>query len=113
MPRHRVCRDNELNQFGRVKRSLPNITPSATTTVQSRTARLAVSLVLTRLDYCNAVLAGQLNRPQSVINAAARPVLSGRRTDHITPLLMGLHWLRVSERIEFKLRQWYSTSVSR
>ena len=40
---------------------------------------LVVSLVLTRLDYCNAVLAGlpayQLDRLQSAINAAARMIL--------------------------------------
>jgi len=39
---------------------------------------LVVSLVLTRLDYCNAILAGlpayQLDRLQSVINAAARVI---------------------------------------
>jgi len=69
--------------------------------------RLVVSLVLTRVDYCNSVLTGlpqsQLNRLQAVINAAARLILSGRRHDHITPLLLQLHWLRVPERIEFKL----------
>jgi len=57
--------------------------------------RVVVSLGLTRLDYCDAVLAGlpscQLNRLQSVINAAARLVLSGCHSDHITPLPMDLH----------------------
>ena len=45
----------------------------------------------------------QLNRLQAVINAAARLILSGRRRDHITPLFVQLHWLRVSDRIEYKL----------
>jgi hypothetical protein len=40
---------------------------------------------------------------QSVLNAAARLVLSARKYDHITPLLRELHWLRVPERITFKL----------
>jgi len=66
-----------------------------------------VSLVLTHIDYCNSVLSGlpssQLNRLQAVINDAARLILSGRRCDHITPLLVQLHWLRVPERIEYKL----------
>jgi hypothetical protein len=69
--------------------------------------RLVVALVLTRLDYCNALLAGlpavQLNRLQSVINAAARLVCSARWNDHVTPLLRHLHWLKIPERIEYKL----------
>jgi len=68
---------------------------------------LVESLVLTRLDYGNAMLAGvasnQLDRLQSVMNAAARLVCSARNCDHITPLLQDLHWLCVPQRIEFKL----------
>jgi hypothetical protein len=68
---------------------------------------LVVSLVLTRLDYCNAVLAGlpscQIDRLQSVINTAARLIFSARRCDHVTPLLAQLHWLPVRERLDFKL----------
>jgi len=68
---------------------------------------LVVSLVLSRLDYGNATLAdlpgNQLDRLQSVMNAAARLVCSARKYDHITPLLRDLHWLLVRDRIEFKL----------
>ena len=57
---------------------------------------LVASLVLTKLDYGIATLAGlpdrQLNRLQSVLNAAARLVCSARKFDHITPLLRDLHW---------------------
>ena len=42
-------------------------------------------------------------RLQSVLNAAARLVFSARRSDHITPFLQELHWLRVPERIQFRL----------
>ena len=63
---------------------------------------LVTSLVLSRLDYGNAVLAGipscLVTRLQSVMNAAARLVF-----DHITPLLSQLHWLKAKERIDFKL----------
>jgi len=66
-----------------------------------------VSLVLARLDYGNASLAGLpnilLNRLQSVLNAAARLIYSARKHDHISPLLSDLHWLRFPQRIEFKL----------
>ena len=68
---------------------------------------LVTSLVLSRVDYGNATLAGlparQLCRLQSVLHAAARIVFSARKYDHVTPLLRELHWLRVPERIIFKL----------
>jgi len=69
---------------------------------------LVLSMVLTRLDYCNAFLAGlpayQLDRLQSAsaINAAARIIYGASRYDHVSSLLKELHWLRVPERIEFK-----------
>ena len=68
---------------------------------------LVTALVLSRLDYGNVVLAGAtkdlLRRLQSVQNAAARLTLGLRRRDHITDALQKLHWLRVPERISFKL----------
>jgi len=68
---------------------------------------LVMALVLSRVDYGNATLAGlparQLCRLQSVLHAAARIVLRARKFDHVTPLLRELHWLRIPERITFKL----------
>ena len=40
---------------------------------------------------------------QSVLNAAARLVFSARRSERITPLLRELYWLRVPERVTFRL----------
>jgi len=39
---------------------------------------------------------------QSVLNAAAR-LISKRRFESVTPLLRDLHWLRVPQRVEYKL----------
>jgi len=70
---------------------------------------LIQALVVSKVDCCNSVLAGVsdsdtlLRRLQSVLNAAARLVFSARRSEHITPLLCELHWLRVPERIKFRL----------
>ena len=44
-----------------------------------------------------------LDRLQSILNAAARLVFSARRSERITLLLCDLHWLRVPERIQFRL----------
>ena len=68
---------------------------------------LVVLLVMPRLDYGNATLAGfptsQLRRLQSVLNAAARLVHRSSRYQHVTPMLRDLHWLRSLERIDFTL----------
>jgi len=59
---------------------------------------LVVALVLSRLDYGNAVLVGLpgylYSRLQSVLNAAARSIAGLRRSDHITDTLASFHWLR-------------------
>jgi len=38
-----------------------------------------------------------------VLNAAARSIAGLRRSDHITDTLASFHWLKVPERIQFKL----------
>jgi len=71
------------------------------------TARLVSALVLSRLDYCNAILVGlpqtTLSSLQRVLHAAARMVLNLRPCDDVTPALLELHWLPIAERIDFKL----------
>ena len=68
---------------------------------------LIVSMVLSRLDYGGATLAclpaRLLDRLQSFQNTAARLVFRSRKYDHVTPLLLDLHWLRVPKRIMFRL----------
>ena len=65
-----------------------------------------MSLILSR-DYGNATLAGlpayAISRLQSALNAAARLVFSLRKYDPVTLLLQELHWLKVEQRIEYKL----------
>lgn len=68
---------------------------------------LVTSLVLSRLDYCNSIYFGlpasSVQRLQAVQNAAARLVFNIRRSEHVTDALICLHWLRVTERIRFKM----------
>jgi len=66
------------------------------------------SLIVSRLDYCNILLAGcnkqLVDKLQRVLNCAARVIFRGDRREHVTPLLRDkLHWLRARERITFKL----------
>ncbi len=67
---------------------------------------LVQALVISRLDYCNALLAGlpsNTTKPlQMIQNAAARLVFNEPKRAHVTPLFVSLHWLQVAARIQFK-----------
>ncbi len=69
-------------------------------------AQLLVSLVNSRLDYCNALLAGLSSNTikplQMIQNAAAQLVFNEPKRAHVTPLFVSLHWLPVAARIQFK-----------
>ena len=65
------------------------------------------SLVISKLDYGNALLAGAhktvTNKLQRVQHMAARVVAGLRKTDHTTDTMCRLHWLPVRDRIQFKV----------
>ena len=70
---------------------------------------LVHTLVIVRMDYCNALLCGaredvirQLERLQ---RQAARVVCKKYKNDHIsvTELIEGLHWLPIRARIQYKI----------
>uniref|UniRef100_A0A3B1J3V1 Reverse transcriptase domain-containing protein n=1 Tax=Astyanax mexicanus TaxID=7994 RepID=A0A3B1J3V1_ASTMX len=67
---------------------------------QDATQVLVQSLVISRLDYCNSLLAGlplRATKPLQLIqNAAARLVFNLPKFSHVTPLLRSLHWLPVA-----------------
>jgi len=87
-----------LRQLRQIRRSVP------TDTFQT----LVVSLVLTRPDLGNSVLADLpvhlVRRLQSVLNAVARLTYHLRRSDHIIDVLVCLHCLRVPERGQFNFK---------
>ena len=66
------------------------------------------AFVTSKLDHCNSLL---YNIPKNVIkkklqsvqNAAAKLIARSRKCDHITPILVNLHWLPVSEGIKFNI----------
>ena len=47
--------------------------------------------------------ATQTNRLQLVLNSAARAVTKTPKFHHITPILKSLHWLKINERIQYKV----------
>ncbi len=70
------------------------------------TQLLVQALVLSRLDYCNALLAGlpanSIKHLQLIQNATARLIFNELKRTHVTPLFINLHWLPIAARIKFK-----------
>ena len=75
------------------------------------------SLILSRVDYCNALLHGaptiSIQKLEHVQSIATRIVLQVPRQSDSTPLLCQLHWLPVWQRITYKLACWHSGSAAR
>ena len=68
---------------------------------------LIQAFVTSKLDHWNSLL---YNVPKNIIkklpsvqNAAGRQITRPRKCDYITPILFHLHWLPVSEQINFKI----------
>ena len=77
-------------------------------TLDFDTARtLATSLVHSKLDYCNSLYYNlphtQIGRLQVIQNALARAVTNTPKLVHITPILKSLHWLKIKQRMEYKI----------
>ena len=70
-------------------------------------AQLIHALISSRLDLCNSILYNlpnnKIERLQRIQNQAARILTRSLRRNHITPVLRELHWLRINDRIIFKI----------
>ena len=68
---------------------------------------IATSLIHSKLDYCNSLYLNinsqQLNRLQLILNSAVRAVTKTPKFHHITPHLKSLHWLKIEQRIQYKI----------
>jgi len=68
---------------------------------------IATSLIHSKLDYCNSLFLNlpqsQLGRLQLILNSAARAVSQTPKFSHITPVLKSLHWLKIEQRIQYKV----------
>ena len=71
------------------------------------TKTLIQALVMSKLDYCNALLPGSskllLTKLQCIQNMACRIVCRLRKFDHVTQPMCDLHWLHTQERINYKI----------
>ena len=68
--------------------------------------RLVNALVISHLDYCNALFIGlpdsTIKPLQNVQNSATRVIFGLSKFEHISPGLKKLHWLPIEYSIEFK-----------
>src|SRR6218665_3269214 len=68
---------------------------------------IATSIIHSNLDYCNSLFLNldstQKQHLQLIQNSLARAVTRTPRHHHITPVLKSLHWLKIPERIHFKV----------
>ena len=93
-----VCRSTyfHLRNIGRIQHLLSH----------HATAQLIHALILTRLDYCNSVLyklpKSSILRLQRIQNQAASILTRTPRHDHITEVLIDLHWIKIKERTVYK-----------
>jgi len=68
---------------------------------------IATSLVHSNLDYCNSLYYNlphtQIGRLQVIQNALAKAVSNTPKFVHIIPILKTLQWLKIKQRMEYKI----------
>ena len=87
-------------QLYRSRRIRKFLTPQATQT-------LVHAFVTSNFDHCNSLFYGMhqylLNELQTIQNGAARVAMLVPKFEHITPVMVELHWLPVKYRIMYKI----------
>jgi len=93
-----LCQESNFHN-----RALRHIRPA----LDRATANTTVSIVNSRLDYCNSILSGSskynLQRLQRVQTNLARAVCKAWRWSSASDLLKQLQWLPICSRINYKL----------
>ena len=69
--------------------------------------QLIISLVLSKLDYCNSLFYNMSNenfkKLQTVQNHAARVISKANKRSSALPILKKLHWLPIRQRVSYKI----------
>ena len=69
--------------------------------------RVVHAFFSSKLDYCNGLFYGlsssEIQKFQRLQNSAARLITRAKKSEHITPVLVNLHWLPIEHRVIFKL----------
>ena len=110
--RHVNANARQKNWFDRATASYVIIAQHSLVAATFSIDDLVISFITLKVDYrllqcCSGRSTTwtecDLDRVQSAVNAAARLTAGARKYDHVTPLLKDLHWLRVQQRVQYKL----------
>ena len=94
-----ICRVTymHLHNIGKIRHLL----------TKDSTATLVHAFVTSKLDHGTSLLyycpENKLTRAQKLQNTSARLIANTKKYDHITPVLIDLHWLPVHTGIVFKI----------
>ena len=107
------CMDKYLKNKDHIKRITSSTYNILRKVHQSRslldknTTKIMVQVVLLKLDYCNSLLLGSpeylMDKLQCIQNMACRVIFQLRKHDYIMHHLKLLHWLKIRERIAYKI----------
>jgi len=68
---------------------------------------IATNLIHSKVNYCNSLFLNlprcQLDRLQLILNSAARAVSKTPCFSHLSPIPKSLHWLKIDQRIQYKV----------
>ena len=96
---NKICSSasKSIHEIGKIRKYLST----------AQTEKLVHAFISSNLDYCNSILTGlplnDINKLQRIQNTAARLITLTKKSSHITPTLITLHWLPVKQRIIFKI----------
>ena len=81
--------------------------PTLTSDCQHHCHIYLYCIVHCKLDYCNSLYyylsKSQISHLQQIQNSLAWAVAKAPKFCHVTPILKSLHWLKINERIEYRL----------
>ena len=86
-----ICRSGSLSlhELSKIRKFLS----------QQDTERVVHAFISSKLDYCNGLLYGlpssEIQKLQRLQNAATGLLTRTKKSDHITPVLINLHWLPI------------------
>ena len=105
---NKLSMENHLNylskilfcELRRIGQMAPFLNETSLKTIMS-------AFILSRMDYCNSLFVNlseeNLNKLQRFQNRAAKLVFRKRKRDHVSPLLLKLHWLPIKDRVTYKI----------
>ena len=95
-----ICKTTFFHLYNYIAKIWRFLTPDTTKTIVH-------AFVTWKVDYCNSLLYGLprflLQKLQRVLNCAARLVCHSRKFDHVTPIMIELHWLPIGQRVHFEI----------